>query len=140
VIFTPLVYEFQPTHAPELTLGQNRASVCIELMVVGLLVGAFGWGLGSDIIGRRWAFNLTLCITGIWGTVAGSAPSFAAIATFAALWSVGVGGNLYAPFPTPLISGPSIRQSFSSFFQELTNGFSQSCQYGGHSDKSSEPS
>lgn len=27
---------------------------------LGLAVGAAGWGIGSDIIGRRWAFNLTV--------------------------------------------------------------------------------
>lgn len=62
---------------------------------MGLLIGACGWGLGSDIVGRRWAFNITLAITGIWGVIGGSAPTFAAITIFAALWSVGVGGNLY---------------------------------------------
>jgi len=94
LIFTPIVYEFAPTHAPELTLGQNCMTCDNLLIVVGLLAGAFGWGLGSDIIGRLWAFNMTLCITGVFGIISGSAPSFATIATFAALWSVGVGGNL----------------------------------------------
>ena len=63
----------------------------------GLLVGAFGWGLGSDIIGRRWAFNLTLAITGVFGVTAGASPAFIAIILFASLWSVGVGGNLFIP-------------------------------------------
>lgn len=58
------------------------------------MVGAAGWGIGSDLIGRRWAFNLTLLIAGVFGTAAGGAPGFAALATLAALWSVGVGGNL----------------------------------------------
>ena len=96
LIFTPVVYEFAPKYGPELTLGQNSESPVNEwLMAVGLLVGAFGWGLGCDIIGRRWAFNITLCITGIFGIIGGSAPTFTAIATFATLWSIGVGGNLY---------------------------------------------
>lgn len=46
------------------------------------------------MFGRRWAFNLTLGITGLFGLLAASSPNFAAIATFAALWSIGVGGNL----------------------------------------------
>jgi len=52
------------------------------------------WGFGCDVFGRRLAFNLTLGITAIFGMVAASSPSFAAIGTFAALWSFGVGGNL----------------------------------------------
>ena len=48
----------------------------------------------SDLFGRRWAFNLTIGITAIWGLIAASSPNFAAIGVFAAFWSFGVGGNL----------------------------------------------
>jgi MFS family permease len=61
---------------------------------VGLLAGALFWGFGCDIFGRRWAFNLTLGLTALWGLVAAGSPNFAAIGSFAALWSFGVGGNL----------------------------------------------
>jgi len=33
----------------------------------GLAIGAFSWGILVDIIGRRWAFNLTCLITSIFG-------------------------------------------------------------------------
>lgn len=33
----------------------------------GLAVGAFGWGILVDIVGRRWAFNLTCLITSVFG-------------------------------------------------------------------------
>lgn len=33
----------------------------------GLAIGALGWGLLVDIIGRRWAFNLTCLITSVFG-------------------------------------------------------------------------
>jgi MFS family permease len=52
------------------------------------------WGFGCDIFGRRWAFNLTLGITAVFGLIAAGSPNFAALGTFAALWSFGVGGNL----------------------------------------------
>ena len=81
--------------------------------------------MGSDIIGRQWAFNCTLAITGIWGTIAGSAPNFAAIATFAALWSVGVGGNLYlsiTPAAVVILLVPWIRRCFSKFSLDRTSG------------------
>lgn len=70
--------------SPYLTLAQN----------LGLLVGAFFWSLSADIIGRRWAFNLTFLITGAFCLVAGASPNFAAIGVFDAFWSSGVGGNL----------------------------------------------
>lgn len=57
-------------------------------------MGALFWGFGCDIFGRRWAFNLTIAITAVFGLAAAGSPNFAAIGTFAALWSVGVGGNL----------------------------------------------
>lgn len=70
--------------APFVTLAQN----------IGLLFGALFWSLSSDIIGRRWAFNLTFLITGVFAVISGLSPTFAAIGVFAALWSFGVGGNL----------------------------------------------
>lgn len=99
LIFTPIVNEFAPDRPPLLQLAQN----------IGLLVGAMFWGkrlttsisrhksltrvgFGCDIFGRRWAFNITLGIVAVWGMIAGSANDFAAIGSFAALWSFGVGG------------------------------------------------
>ncbi|KAJ2982040.1 hypothetical protein NUW58_g6533 [Xylaria curta] len=84
LILTPVKSEFNPPHAPLLSLAQN----------IGLLAGAIFWGFGCDIFGRRWAFNLTLGLTALWGLVAAGSPNFAAIGSFAALWSFGVGGNL----------------------------------------------
>ncbi|KAF2244005.1 sugar transporter-like protein, partial [Trematosphaeria pertusa] len=84
LIFTPVKNEFQPTRAPYLTLSQN----------IGLLAGAIFWGFGCDVFGRRWAFNLTIGITAVFGLIAAGSPNFAAVGVFAALWSVGVGGNL----------------------------------------------
>ncbi|KYK61819.1 membrane transporter [Drechmeria coniospora] len=84
LIFTPIANEFDPARPPLFTLAQN----------IGLLAGAVFWGFGCDLFGRRWAFNLTLGLTALWGLVAASAPTFAAAGVFAALWSFGVGGNL----------------------------------------------
>ncbi|KAK4116191.1 MFS general substrate transporter [Canariomyces notabilis] len=84
LIFTPVANEFGPARPPLLTLSQN----------IGLLAGAIAWGFGCDIFGRKWAFNLTLGITAVFGMIAAASPNFAAIGVFAALWSFGVGGNL----------------------------------------------
>ncbi|KAI5923929.1 transporter [Camillea tinctor] len=84
LILTPISNEFSVARPPLLSLAQN----------IGLLAGALFWGFGCDVFGRRWAFNLTLGLTAVWGLVAASAPNFAAIGVFAALWSFGVGGNL----------------------------------------------
>ena len=67
--FTPITNEFTPSQPPLLTLAQN----------IGLLFGAMFWGFGCDVFGRRWAFNLTLGVTAVWGMIAASAPNFVAI-------------------------------------------------------------
>ncbi|KAH7100322.1 MFS general substrate transporter [Auriculariales sp. MPI-PUGE-AT-0066] len=83
LILAPVVQEFHQK-GPFLKLAQN----------VGLLLGAVGWGVGSDIWGRRWSFNITLLITGVFALAAGGAPSFGSLSAFVGLWSIGVGGNL----------------------------------------------
>ncbi|KAH7253847.1 major facilitator superfamily domain-containing protein [Fusarium redolens] len=84
LILTPVANEFSVSNPPYLTLAQN----------IGLLAGAMFWGFGCDVFGRKWAFNITLGLTAIWGLISASAPNFAAIGVFDALWSFGVGGNL----------------------------------------------
>ncbi|KAL8956589.1 MAG: hypothetical protein Q9193_005926 [Seirophora villosa] len=84
LILPAVVLEFNESKPPFLALAQN----------VGLLAGAIFWGFGCDIFGRRLAFNATIGVTAVFGLVAAGSPNFAAIGSFAALWSVGVGGNL----------------------------------------------
>lgn len=84
LILPPIAAEFGVAHPPILTLAQN----------IGLLVGALFWGFGCDVFGRRWAFNLTLGVTAVFGLLGAVSPTFVAIGCFAALWSFGVGGNL----------------------------------------------
>lgn len=84
LILPPVSREFELDKPPLLSLAQN----------IGLLVGAMFWGFGCDIFGRRWAFNLTLGVTSVFGLIAAGSPNFVALGCFAAFWSFGVGGNL----------------------------------------------
>ncbi|KAF8267332.1 MFS general substrate transporter [Lactarius quietus] len=72
LIFTPVVNEFA-FRGPFLKLGQN----------IGLLVGAVFWGIGSDVWGRKLAFNLTLFITGVFAVSAGASPNSIALCSLA---------------------------------------------------------
>lgn len=83
LILSPVVNEFG-FQGPFLKLAQN----------IGLLVGAAFWGVACDVWGRQWAFNITLLITGVFATAAGASPGDIALCSLAAVWSVGVGGNL----------------------------------------------
>jgi len=42
----------------------------------------------------RWCFNLTLFITGVFAVAAGDSPNYIALCSLAAVWRIGVGGNL----------------------------------------------
>ncbi|KAL1405033.1 hypothetical protein Q8F55_008656 [Vanrija albida] len=82
--YPSLVNEFRPKQGPTWQLAGN----------MGILFGALFWGFSSDIIGRRWGFNITLAITGVFGMVAASSTNWVMVCTFKALWYFGVGGNL----------------------------------------------
>ncbi|KAG1847651.1 MFS general substrate transporter [Suillus subalutaceus] len=83
LILTPVVNEFNVL-GPWLKLAQN----------IGLLVGAAFWSISSDVWGRRWAFNITLGMTGVFAIAAGGSMNYVALCSLTAVWSVGVGGNL----------------------------------------------
>ncbi|KAL4072456.1 major facilitator superfamily domain-containing protein [Scleroderma yunnanense] len=61
---------------------------------LGLLVGASFWGVGCDVWGRRWSFNLTILVTAVFALAAGGAPNYTALCACVSMWSIGVGGNL----------------------------------------------
>ncbi|KAI4760835.1 MFS general substrate transporter [Aureobasidium sp. EXF-3400] len=61
----------------------------------GLAIGAFTFGILVDVIGRRWAFNLTCLITSIFGLIlAAPKDNYGAICAIYFLASLGLGGNI----------------------------------------------
>ncbi|KAE8441502.1 hypothetical protein EG329_004890 [Mollisiaceae sp. DMI_Dod_QoI] len=83
-----------PSLSAEFGISETHVRYTTCSLFVGLCLGASFWGIGSDIMGRRLAFNLTLLIAGVFGIAAGAAPNWVgACGLFAAL-GVGVGGNL----------------------------------------------
>lgn len=60
----------------------------------GMLTGALFWGLSADIIGRRWAFNISLFICSMSAILAGAMPNWPSLGFFVALLGFGGGGNL----------------------------------------------
>lgn len=79
-----VVIEFNPSYT---RAGQLA-------LYIGLLVGALFWGISADIIGRKWAFNLSLLISSVFGIVAGGAPNYDSWVFFNAMMAFGAGGNL----------------------------------------------
>jgi len=76
----------------DITDKQVRYTTCS--LFVGLCIGATFWGVGSDIMGRRLAFNATLLVVGVFGIAAGAAPTWIGICALFAALGTGLGGNL----------------------------------------------
>lgn len=84
IIATQAAYEFHPSYTRGLTIAAY----------VGMLVGALFWGISADVIGRRFAFNVSLIVSSIFAIVAGASPSWVVLGVFVCLSAFGAGGNL----------------------------------------------
>lgn len=80
--------------AMEFGVSDNYSRFATCSLFVGLIVGASFWGIASDAIGRRPAFNCTLFLCGTFGLAAGGGNSWVAVCALYACLGLGVGGNL----------------------------------------------
>ncbi|GAA5851805.1 hypothetical protein JCM8547_000060 [Rhodosporidiobolus lusitaniae] len=78
----------------ELDVPDNRIGDLSTCFSAGMTVGAFFWGLAVDIIGRRWAFNLSCLIASVFGLIFAAPSNYAALCFFAFCIGLGVGGNI----------------------------------------------
>ena len=83
-----------PSIAEEYKLSTTKVRYTTCALFVGLCLGASFWGIASDIIGRRLAFNCSLLIAGVFGLAAAGAQSWIAVCGLYAALGAGVGGNL----------------------------------------------
>jgi len=83
-----------PSLSAEFGVSEKSVRYTTSALFVGLCLGSFFWGIGSDIMGRRVAFNVTLLITSIFGIASSYAPSWGWVCFFYAALAFGVGGNL----------------------------------------------
>ncbi|ODN76288.1 hypothetical protein L202_06217 [Cryptococcus amylolentus CBS 6039] len=79
----------------EMGVPAGKQGIIYSCANAGLAFGALFFGLLVDVIGRRWAFNLTCLITSFFGLLL-SAPKFnyPAICAIYFLSSLGLGGNI----------------------------------------------
>ncbi|KAG9206449.1 hypothetical protein G6514_003280 [Epicoccum nigrum] len=79
----------------EMGVPDGQTGTIFTAANAGLAIGALGFGLAVDVIGRKWAFNLTCLITSIFGLIL-AAPkyNYAAICGIYFLASLGLGGNI----------------------------------------------
>ncbi|KAF3809395.1 putative MFS-type transporter PB1E7.08c [Colletotrichum gloeosporioides] len=83
-----------PSLSAEFAISEKTVRYTTSSIFLGLCFGSFVWGIGSDVLGRRIAFNMTLLITGVFGILLAFAPSWGWVCFLFASLGFGVGGNL----------------------------------------------
>ncbi|KXX74004.1 Synaptic vesicle 2-related protein [Madurella mycetomatis] len=83
-----------PSLSAEFGVSEKSVRYTTSALFVGLCLGSFFWGIGSDILGRRIAFNITLLLTSVFGTASAWASSWPGVCLMYAALGFGVGGNL----------------------------------------------
>ncbi|QPC72161.1 hypothetical protein HYE68_002913 [Fusarium pseudograminearum] len=78
----------------EMGFGDNESGNISTSFNAGLTAGAFVWGFMADIIGRRWAFNLTCLFSSIFGICLGASNNYNTFLVLTAFVGFGVGGNI----------------------------------------------
>ncbi|KAL8698594.1 MAG: hypothetical protein Q9224_001784, partial [Gallowayella concinna] len=83
-----------PSLSREFGVSDTNVRYTTCALFIGLCLGASFWGVASDVIGRRLAFNATLFLAGVFGLAVGGGSSWVGVAGLYAALGVGVGGNL----------------------------------------------
>ncbi|KAK5996102.1 MFS siderochrome iron transporter 1 [Cladobotryum mycophilum] len=78
----------------ELGFSNDQSGNISTSFNAGLTAGAFFWGFISDIIGRRWAFNLTCLFSSVFGLCLGASNTYNTFLVLTAFVGFGVGGNI----------------------------------------------
>lgn len=87
-----------PGFSDEFGLTSAQAGLVVTATFVGMLVGAWFWGIISDRIGRRLGFQLTIAIFAVFGLASAFAPSAVWLGVLRALTGFGLGGALPLDF------------------------------------------
>lgn len=83
-----------PSLSAEFGIEEKTVRYTTSACFLGLSAGSFLWGIGSDYLGRRIPFNMTLLITSVFGIMAAYAQSWGGVCFFFGAFGFGVGGNL----------------------------------------------
>lgn len=79
----------------EMSVPEERQGDIFSWANAGLAIGALTFGVLVDIIGRKWAFNLTCLITSVFGLlIAAPKYNYQAVCGIYFLASLGLGGNI----------------------------------------------
>ncbi|KAL9595142.1 MAG: hypothetical protein Q9219_006630 [cf. Caloplaca sp. 3 TL-2023] len=84
----------EPALKQELGFSTAASGNIFSSFNAGLCAGAFVWGVLVDIIGRQYAFNLTVLIASVFGLCLGAPSNYNGILVLTAFVGFGVGGNI----------------------------------------------
>lgn len=74
-------------------LSSNEESLITSVVFVGMLIGAYSWGIVSDKHGRRKGFLVTAMITAASGFLSAFAPNYISLIILRCLVGIGIGGG-----------------------------------------------
>ncbi|KAG6273521.1 hypothetical protein E4U49_000141 [Claviceps purpurea] len=83
-----------PSLSAAFDISEKSVRYTTSACFVGLSLGSFTWGIGSDFFGRRIPFNFTLLITSLAGMASAYAQTWGSVCFFFAALGFGVGGSL----------------------------------------------
>ncbi|MDQ3431948.1 MAG: MFS transporter [Actinomycetota bacterium] len=87
-----------PAISAEFGVSRAAGGLLVTATFLGMLVGAWFWGVTSDRVGRRAGFQLTVLIFAVFGALSALAPNLATLAVLRALTGFGLGGALPLDF------------------------------------------
>ncbi|KAF7298678.1 MFS general substrate transporter [Mycena indigotica] len=76
------------------SVPDSQIGILSSSMFAGMMIGAVGWGTGSDLLGRSTAFNATLFFTALFGILSSFAYSFPSLCLLLFLLGSAVGGSM----------------------------------------------
>ncbi|KAL7140599.1 hypothetical protein ABFS83_09G129800 [Erythranthe nasuta] len=74
-------------------LSSHEESLITSIVFAGMLVGAYSWGIVSDIYGRRKGFLITATVTAGAGFLSAFSPNLTSLVILRGLVGVGLGGG-----------------------------------------------
>uniref|UniRef100_A0A8H7NGA2 Major facilitator superfamily (MFS) profile domain-containing protein n=1 Tax=Bionectria ochroleuca TaxID=29856 RepID=A0A8H7NGA2_BIOOC len=75
-----------PSLSAEFGVSEKTVRYTTSALFVGLALGSFSWGIGSDYVGRRVPFNVTLLIASVFGIATAYQQSWGAFAFSMLQW------------------------------------------------------
>ncbi len=75
-------------------LNKAQGGQLASALFLGMLVGAWFWGMLSDYIGRRFSFIATIGADSLFGLLSALSPHFVVLLVLRFLTGIGVGGSL----------------------------------------------